>query len=69
MYRRAQMGIGYLPQETSIFRKLSVADNIRAVLEAQGIDKACIVYTPTAATDRAGLVRTRQSARRHAFGR
>ena len=42
MYRRAQMGIGYLPQETSIFRKLSVADNIRAVLEAQGIDKARI---------------------------
>ena len=33
MYKRAQMGIGYLPQETSIFRKLSVADNIAAVLE------------------------------------
>ncbi len=33
MYKRAQMGIGYLPQETSIFRKLSVADNISAVLE------------------------------------
>ena len=42
MYRRAQMGIGYLPQETSIFRKLSVADNIRAVLEAQGLNKARI---------------------------
>ena len=34
MFRRAQMGIGYLPQETSIFRKLSVTQNIRAVLEA-----------------------------------
>ncbi len=34
MYRRARMGIGYLPQEASIFRGLSVADNIRAVLEA-----------------------------------
>ena len=34
MYRRARMGIGYLPQETSIFRGLSVEDNIRAVLEA-----------------------------------
>ena len=33
MFLRAQMGIGYLPQETSIFRKLSVAQNIRAVLE------------------------------------
>jgi lipopolysaccharide export system ATP-binding protein len=35
MHRRAQLGIGYLPQEASIFRKLSVADNILAVLEAQ----------------------------------
>ena len=33
MYRRAQAGIGYLPQEPSVFRKLSVEDNIRAVLE------------------------------------
>jgi lipopolysaccharide export system ATP-binding protein len=33
MYRRARMGIGYLPQEVSIFRGLSVEDNIRAVLE------------------------------------
>ena len=40
MFRRAQMGIGYLPQETSIFRKLSVAQNIRAVLETQGLTKA-----------------------------
>ncbi|MBL7796836.1 MAG: LPS export ABC transporter ATP-binding protein [Saprospiraceae bacterium] len=33
MYRRAKEGIGYLPQEPSVFRKLSVEDNIRAVLE------------------------------------
>ena len=33
MYRRARLGIGYLPQETSIFRGLTVEDNIRAVLE------------------------------------
>jgi lipopolysaccharide export system ATP-binding protein len=33
MYKRAQMGIGYLPQEASVFRKLSVEDNISAVLE------------------------------------
>ena len=32
MYRRAQKGVGYLPQEPSVFRKLSVEDNINAVL-------------------------------------
>jgi lipopolysaccharide export system ATP-binding protein len=35
MYKRARMGIGYLPQEPSIFRKLSVADNLLSVLEYQ----------------------------------
>lgn len=39
MYRRAKMGIGYLPQEASIFRGLSVEDNIRAVLELTHKDK------------------------------
>jgi len=39
MYRRAQMGISYLPQEPSIFRKLSVRENIRAVLELQGKER------------------------------
>ena len=33
MYKRAQMGLGYLPQEVSVFRKLSVEDNILAILE------------------------------------
>src|SRR6188474_2232750 len=33
MYKRAKMGLGYLPQEASVFRKLSVEDNIMAVLE------------------------------------
>lgn len=33
MYKRAQKGIGYLPQESSVFRKLSIEDNIKAVLE------------------------------------
>ena len=37
MYKRARMGIGYLPQEPSIFRKLSVADNILSILEYQGL--------------------------------
>ncbi len=40
MYRRARLGIGYLPQEASIFRGLSVEDNIRAVLEMAERDKA-----------------------------
>jgi lipopolysaccharide export system ATP-binding protein len=39
MYKRAQMGIGYLPQEASIFRKLSVEDNIAAVLEMTRLTK------------------------------
>ena len=41
MHGRAQKGIGYLPQEASIFRKLSVADNIMAILETRkDLDKA-----------------------------
>lgn len=39
MYKRAQMGIGYLPQEASVFRKLSVEDNIAAVLEMTDLSK------------------------------
>jgi lipopolysaccharide export system ATP-binding protein len=39
MYKRAQMGIGYLPQEASVFRKLSVEDNIKAILEMTDLPK------------------------------
>jgi lipopolysaccharide export system ATP-binding protein len=39
MYRRSQMGISYLPQEPSIFRRLTVEDNIRAVLEIKGLKR------------------------------
>jgi lipopolysaccharide export system ATP-binding protein len=39
MYKRAQMGIGYLPQEASVFRKLSVEDNIAAILEMTTLSK------------------------------
>jgi lipopolysaccharide export system ATP-binding protein len=39
MHRRAQLGLGYLPQEPSIFRRLSVSDNIMAILETRpGLD-------------------------------
>jgi lipopolysaccharide export system ATP-binding protein len=40
MYKRAQMGIGYLPQEASVFRKLSVEDNLKAVLEMTKLTRA-----------------------------
>jgi lipopolysaccharide export system ATP-binding protein len=40
MYRRARLGITYLPQEPSIFRKLSVADNVNAILETVEPDRA-----------------------------
>lgn len=40
MYRRARLGIGYLPQEASIFRGMTVEDNIRAVLEVVEPDRA-----------------------------
>jgi lipopolysaccharide export system ATP-binding protein len=40
IHRRAQLGLGYLPQEASIFRRLSVSENIRAVLELRGLPHA-----------------------------
>ncbi len=40
MYKRAQSGIGYLPQEASVFRELSVEDNIQAILETTALSKA-----------------------------
>jgi lipopolysaccharide export system ATP-binding protein len=40
VYKRARMGIGYLAQEASVFRKLSVEDNIRAVLEMSSLSRA-----------------------------
>ena len=41
VHRRARQGLGYLPQEASVFRKLSVADNIRAILQTRpDLDRA-----------------------------
>ena len=40
MYKRSQLGIGYLPQEVSVFRKLSVEDNIMAILEMTSLSKS-----------------------------
>lgn len=39
MYRRAKLGVGYLPQEASVFRKLSVEDNVMAILEMMPLSK------------------------------
>jgi lipopolysaccharide export system ATP-binding protein len=39
VYKRARLGIGYLPQEASIFRKLTVGENIKAILENRDLDK------------------------------
>jgi lipopolysaccharide export system ATP-binding protein len=47
MHQRARLGLSYLPQEASVFRKLSVADNVRAILELQH-DDAGLALTPSA---------------------
>jgi ABC-type glutathione transport system ATPase component len=40
IHQRAKLGLSYLPQENSVFRKLTVSENVRAVLELQGLDEA-----------------------------
>src|SRR4051812_36236290 len=45
MHRRARLGLAYLPQEASVFRKLTVEENVRAVLELRGMDAASIGST------------------------
>ena len=61
MYRRAQMGIGYLAQEASIFRKLSVEDNIKAVLEMTALDKTTQRNRLETLLEEFGLQRIRKS--------
>ncbi len=61
MYKRAQMGIGYLPQEASVFRKLSVEDNIRAVLEFSGLSKMEQEYKLEQLIQEFGLQKVRHS--------
>ena len=46
IHRRARLGLGYLPQEASIFRKLNVEDNVRAVLELQRDDSGVPLKSP-----------------------
>jgi lipopolysaccharide export system ATP-binding protein len=61
MYRRARLGIGYLPQEASIFRGLSVEDNIRAVLEITQPDEKRQEEELNALLDEFRLTRLRHS--------
>jgi lipopolysaccharide export system ATP-binding protein len=60
MYRRARLGIGYLPQEISIFRKMTVEDNIRSVLDIRGLDKAEIEDTTNNLVHELGLEKIRK---------
>ena len=62
MYRRARAGVGYLPQEPSIFRRLSVADNVRAIVELQDIprkDRGTVVHDLLGELDIAHLAKNR----------
>jgi lipopolysaccharide export system ATP-binding protein len=61
MYKRAQKGIGYLPQEPSVFRKLSVEDNIMAVLEMTSLSKEEQKHKLEELMDEFGLEKVRKS--------
>ena len=61
MYKRAHMGIGYLPQEASVFRKLSVEDNIMAVLEMTDLKKQQRREKLEALLDEFGLMHVRKN--------
>ena len=61
MYKRAQLGIGYLPQEPSVFRRLSVEDNILAVLEMRSISKIDIKTTLNTLLEEFNLIKVRKN--------
>ena len=61
MYKRGQMGIGYLPQEPSVFRKLTVEDNILAVLEMTKLDRKEQKRKMEELIDEFGLQKVRKS--------
>ncbi len=61
MFRRARLGMGYLAQEPSVFRRLSVEDNVRAILETMGIRRAERRRKLEAVLEQLGLLKVRKS--------
>jgi lipopolysaccharide export system ATP-binding protein len=61
MHRRARMGLSYLPQEASVFRKLTVEENIRAILELQDLPEADIESRLSGLLRDLGIAHLRQS--------
>lgn len=62
MYKRAQRGIGYLPQEASVFRRMSVEDNLRTILELRGgLSKRAIQERIDQLLEEFGLTHVRKS--------
>ena len=61
MYKRAQMGIGYLPQEVSVFRKMTVEDNIKSILEMTKLTKKEQEFKLETLLDEFGLQRVRKT--------
>lgn len=61
MYKRAQRGIGYLPQEPSVFRKLTVEDNLKAVLEMTDLTKEAQAAKLESLIDEFNLEKVRKS--------
>ena len=61
MYRRARLGIGYLPQEASVFRKMSVEDNILSVLEFTDLSKPARIERMETMLEELNITRIRKS--------
>jgi len=61
MYKRARLGIGYLPQEASVFRKLSVEDNIKAILEMTSLSNPAQEEKLESLIDEFGLEKVRKN--------
>lgn len=61
MYKRARKGIGYLPQEASVFRKLSVEDNLKAILEMTKLSKSEQAEKLESLIDEFGLAKVRKN--------